>query len=102
MLNFVLAPDGSWRAKNAQKIFFKVLERKNLQNQTISNNILMIMNQNIPAILRKFSNVQSSFMKHFTPRRQILKLLLLNFSAKLQTERKYPMNKLTFRRRKYF
>ena len=34
------------------------------------------------------------FMKNSTPRRQLLKLLLLNFLAKFLTERKYLMNKM--------
>ena len=34
-------------------------------------------------------------MKKFTPRRQLPKLLLLNFTAKFLTEQKYIMNNLT-------
>ena len=36
VLNFVLGSDESLRVKNALKLFLKVLERKNVQNQTIS------------------------------------------------------------------
>ena len=43
--------------EKGSKIFFKVLERQNLQNQYL-NYILMIKNQNVVAILRAFSNLQ--------------------------------------------
>ena len=43
--------------KKCSKIFFKVLERKNMQNQTRSEFILMIINQNILASLLTFSNL---------------------------------------------
>ena len=62
----------------------------------------MIIDQNILAILRTFSNMQKKIMKYSTPKRQLPKLLLLNFLLKLLTERKYLMNKITFVRRKYF
>ena len=35
VLNFVLMLGRSFRAKNSPKLFFKVLERQNMQNQTI-------------------------------------------------------------------
>ena len=35
VLNFVLILGWSFRAKNSPKLFFKVLERQNMQNQTI-------------------------------------------------------------------
>ena len=40
------------------KCFFKVLEKQNVQNQTTLNCTLMIINQNILAILRAFSNLK--------------------------------------------
>ena len=40
------------------KTFFKVLERQNLQNQRVFDNAIMIINQNILAILKAFSNFQ--------------------------------------------
>ena len=61
----------------------------------------MIINQNILAILRTFSNRQKVFMENFTPGTQLLKLLLLNFLAKFLKESKYLMNNLIFVRRKY-
>ena len=39
--------------------------------------------------------------KKFTPRRQLPKLLLLNFLSKFLTERKYIINDLSFVRQKY-
>ena len=61
----------------------------------------MIMNQNILAILRTFSNLQKKIKRNFTPSRQLPKLLL-NFLAKFLAERKCLMNNSTFVRRKYF
>ena len=61
----------------------------------------MIITQNILVILRTFSNLPKSFMKHFTPRRQLPKLLPLNFLAKFLKERKYLINNLTFVRQNY-
>ena len=52
------------------------------------------MNQNISAILRTLLDLPKTFMKNFTPRRQLLKLLLLNFLAKFLTQN--LMNNLTF------
>ena len=54
----------------------------------------MIINQNILAILRTFSNLQKNLMKNFAPKRQLPKPLPLNFSAKFLTERKYLMNEI--------
>ena len=56
----------------------------------------MMINQKILAILRTFLNLRKSF----TPRRQLPKLLLLNFFAKFLTETKYLMKNLTFVRQK--
>ena len=49
----------------------------------------------------KFSDVKKDFMKTFTIRRQLRKLLLLNFLKKILTERKYLMNNLAFVIRKH-
>ena len=43
----------------------KVLERKNIQNQTRSEFIVMIINQNILASLLTFSNLQKEFYEKF-------------------------------------
>ena len=45
-------------SKKFFKTFFKVLERQNMQNQTTFNLYTMIINQNIPAILRTFLDLQ--------------------------------------------
>ena len=49
------------------KKFFKVLERENLENQTIpelyTDYILMLINQNILAILRAFGNLHKNLWK---------------------------------------
>ena len=51
--------------------------------------------------LKDISKSAKKIMKNFTPRRQLAKLLLLNFLAKFLTERKYLINSLTSVRRKY-
>ena len=48
----------SWRAKKCLKTFFKILERQNMQNQTIFELYMMIINQNILAILRTFLKLE--------------------------------------------
>ena len=61
----------------------------------------MIINQINLAILRTFSNLhkkRKKIMKNFAlPRRQLPKLLLLNFLVKFLTVRKYLMNTVPFR-----
>ena len=47
----------------------------------------MIINQNILAILRAYSNLQKKSMINFTPRRKLPNLLLLNFLAKFLTKK---------------
>ena len=63
--------------KNAQKLFSKYLKDRICKIKEYLNYILMIINQNILAILRIFLNLQKKFMRNFTPRRQLPKLLLL-------------------------
>ena len=77
------------------KNFFKVLERRNKIKQYL--NYILMINQNILAILSIFSNLKK---KNFKRRRQLSKLLLLNFFTKFLTERKYLTNNLTFVRQK--
>ena len=101
VLNFVLTFDGNWRSKNAQKSFSKVPERQILQNQTISE---LYTDDNKSKYYSHHKNILKSvkkFMKNFAPRRQLRKLLLLNFSANFLTDRKYLLNNITFVRRKY-
>ena len=94
----MLTPDGKWGAK---KSFSKDLKGRIFEIKQYWNYILMIINQNILAILRAFSNLQIQFIKNFTQWRQLPKLLLLNFLGKFLTERKYLMNNLFFLRRKH-
>ena len=47
--------------------FFKVLKRKNIENQAISEFILMIINQNILATLLTFQICKKIYMRNFTP-----------------------------------
>ena len=73
MINFVLTADESWRAKNAQKLF---------------------------AVLRKFLNLQENFVKNFALRRQLPKLLLVNFLEKFIIKKKYLIKKFNLRAEK--
>ena len=66
MINFALTADESWRAKNVQKLF---------------------------AALRTFLNLQEHFVKNFALRRQLPKLLLVNFLEKFITKKKYLIKK---------
>ena len=73
---------------------------EDIQNQTIFNHILMIINQNIPAILRALLNLKKNLMKSSTSNK-LPQLLLLNFLEKFLTERKYLINSFIFVRQKY-
>ena len=55
----------------------------------------MLINQNIPAILRISSQVWKKIRKYSTPKIQLPKLLLLNLLAKFLKEKKYLINTLT-------
>ena len=86
MINVVLTSDGSWRLKNVQKRSLKYLKDRICESKQYLNYILKIINQNILAILRTFSNLQKKNKKNFTLKRHFLKLLLLNFLAKFLTK----------------
>ena len=58
VLNFALKSDGKWRARNAQELFSKYLKDRIWKIKQYLNYKLMIINQNIPAILRAFSHMQ--------------------------------------------
>ena len=60
----------------------------------------MIINQNILATLKTFSNLQKKIMQNVTPKRQLPKLLLHHFLEKFLTEEKCIMNNLIFASRK--
>ena len=63
MINVVLTSDGSWRLKNAQKRSLKYLKDRICESKQYLNYILKIINQNILAILRTFSNLQKKISK---------------------------------------
>ena len=89
----------SWRAKNAPKLSSKYLKDRIWKIKQYLNYILMIINQNILAILWTFLNLQKKLWNS-TPS-ELPQLLLLNLFAKFLTERKYLINTLIFVRLKY-
>ena len=56
--------NGSWIAKIPQKRFSNYLKERVCKMKQYMNYMLIVINQNVLAILRKFSN-----LKNFTPRR---------------------------------
>ena len=88
----------SWTAKNAPKFSLKYLKDRICKIKQYLNYILVIINQNILAILRKFLNLKKKNIKNS---RELPQLLLLNLFGKFLTERKYLMNTLFFVRQKY-
>ena len=56
----------SWRAKNAPKLSSKYLKDRIWKTKQYLNYILMLINQNILAILRTFLNLQKKIMKLYT------------------------------------
>ena len=63
VLNFVLTLDRSWRAKNALKLLSKYLKHRICEIKQYLNHILIIINQNILAILTIFFNFQKRLWK---------------------------------------
>ena len=88
----------SWTAKNAPKFSSKYLKDRICKIKQYLNYILVIINQNILAILRKFLNLKKKKKKNSS---ELPQLLLLNLFGKFLTERKYLMNTLFFVRQKY-
>ena len=89
----------SWTAKNAPKFSSKYLKDRICKIKQYLNYILVIINQNILAILRKFLNLKKKKKKKNSS--ELPQLLLLNLFGKFLTERKYLMNTLFFVRQKY-
>ena len=85
----------SWTAKNAPKFSSKYLKDRICKIKQYLNYILVIINQNILAILRKFLKKKKKNSS------ELPQLLLLNLFGKFLTERKYLMNTLFFVRQKY-
>ena len=91
----------SWRAKNAPKLSSKYLKDRICKIEQYLNYILMIINQNILAILRTFLNLKKKEKMKNSIRSKLPQLLLLIFFGKFLTERKYLINTLMFVRLKY-
>ena len=101
VLNFMLTSGGNWRKKEAPRLFPKHLKDRICNIKQYLNYIAMTINKktfsNPKDIIKSAKNVT----KKFKPRRQLPKLLLLNFLSKFLTERKYIINDLSFARQKY-
>ena len=97
----MLTSDGNWSAKKAPNLFSKHLKDRICKIKQYLNDTLMIINQNTLSNPKDIIKSTKNFMKNFTPRRQLQKLLLLNFLAKFLTERKCIMNDLSFVSQKY-
>ena len=97
----MLISDRNWRAKNAPKPFSKHLKDIICKIKQHLNHIVIITNQNTLSNPKDIVKSEKNFMKNFTPRRQLTKLLLLNFLSKFLTKRKYIMNNLSFVKQKY-
>ena len=82
----VLTSSGSRTVKIAQNFFSKYLKDSICKIKQYLNYILMMISQNILAILKIFLNLLKKFMNNLTPRRQLPKLLPMNSLAKLLTE----------------
>ena len=87
----------SWRAKNAS---FKVLERQNMQNQTIFELYTDDNKSKYSSNPKDILKSEKKIMKNSTPS-ELPQLLLLNLSRKFLTERKYLMKTLIFVGLKY-
>ena len=69
--------------EKCSKTFFKVLERKNLRNETESEFILMIINQNILASLLAFSNLKKNFYETFYTKEVTFKTTTTKFLSQI-------------------
>ena len=78
--------------KKCFKMFFKVLEKQNLQNQTISELYTDDNKSKYSSNPKDIFKSEKKIMKIDTLRRQLPKLLILNLLAKFLTEKKYLMN----------
>ena len=69
--------------EKCSKTFFKVLERKNMRNQTRSEFILMIINQNILASLLAFSNLKKNFYEKLYTKEVTFKTATTDFLSQI-------------------
>ena len=80
-----LRPTIRWKLEDEKcsKTFSKVLESNNMRNQTRSEFILMIINQNIPASLLAFSNLKKNFYKKFYTKEVTFKTATTEFLSQI-------------------
>ena len=64
VLNFKPTSYGSWRVKNAPKLFSKCLNKRICKIKQYLNYIMMIVNEKIVAILRTFSNLEKNLCEN--------------------------------------
>ena len=86
MLNFELTLGRSWRAKNSSKFSSKYLKDRICKIERYLNYILVIINQNILAVLRTFLNLQKNLWKtlqRYCIKKGVLKNFV-NFTGKHQ------------------
>ena len=74
--------------KKCSKTFFKVLERKNIQNQTRFEFILMIINQKFLATLMTYSNLQKNFYEKFYTKETTFKTATTKFLSQITNRKK--------------
>ena len=84
----ILISDGNWRAKNAPKLFPKQLNDRICKIKQYLNYILMIIHKNTLSNSKDIIKSAKNFMKNFTPRRQLPKLLLSSFLSKIPNRKK--------------
>ena len=80
-----LRPTIRWKleGEKCSKTFFKVLERKNMRNQTRSEFILMIINKTILASLLAFSNLKKNFYENFYTKEVTFKTAITEFLCQI-------------------
>ena len=100
----MLTLDGGLEGEKWSKHFFKVSERQNLENQTIPElynyYILMLINQNLLAILRAFSNRHKNLWK-LCLEETTSKAATTEFLSKIRNRGKYLIKTLTYLRQKW-
>ena len=90
---------GASRSDRAKNAFFHVLERQNMQNQTIFESNTDDSKSRYPSNPKDIKS-EKKIMKISTPS-ELPQLLLLNLFRKFLTERKNLMNNLIFVRLEY-
>ena len=85
-----LRPTIRWKLEGEKLsiTFFKVLERNNMQNQTRSGFIWMIINQNILVSLLKFLNLQKNFYEKCYTKEATFKTATTEFFSQIPNRKK--------------